>query len=414
MSQDPSSYQNDKRQELKDDAGKFGASAQQGQQAPYGQPQYGQPQSQYGQAPYGQPQYGQPQPQYGQPEQQPDAPYGQPAPQYGQPAPEQAQQPEAHPQPEGPSEQPQYGQPAPEQAQQPPFSQPGQPPYGQPGQPYPGMPGQPFQPGQPTYGQPGAFGQPGQRPPFGQPGPQGMPGQFPGQFPGQIPGQAPAQRMLAFPEAVEICLRKYFNVNGRASRSELWWFMLAIFVVNLVIGMAGNAVNGTAGTYAQSIFGLLIAPAQICAIARRLHDTGKSGWWQLLSLTLIGAIPVIIFCCMRSSPMPNMYGDVPNRPGEPSELERLRGQRAQGGPRPPFGSQPGAFPGQPGQPQQPPFGQSQNYGQPQQFGQAAPQAPYGQPQQPGQPSPYGQQPQAPYGQPQQPGQPGQPQNYGQQ
>ena len=90
MSQDPTGYQNDKGQELKDDAGRFGGSAQQAPQAPYGQPQCGQPahygqsqygQPQYGQAPYGQPQYGQPQQPYGY-GQQPV--YGQP----GQPGPE--------------------------------------------------------------------------------------------------------------------------------------------------------------------------------------------------------------------------------------------------------------------------------------------------------------------------------------
>jgi uncharacterized membrane protein YhaH (DUF805 family) len=221
--------------------------------------------------------------------------------------------------------------------------------------------------------------------------------------------------MLAFPEAVEICLRKYFDVKGRASRSEFWWFALATGVISLILGLAGNAISPTAGQYAQIIFSLAVAPASICACARRLHDTGKSGWWQLLNLTGVGSIVILVFCCLRSSPMPNKYGDFPNRPGEPSELERLRGQRAQGGPRPPFGGQPGPFPGQPSQPQQPPFGQQPPYGQPQQFGQAAPQAPYGQP---GQQQAYGQQPQAPYGQPfpqqGQPAQPGQPQNYGQQ
>ncbi len=332
MSQDQSSYQNDKRQELKDDAGKFGDSAQQGQPSPqanYGQPQYGQPQ--YGQANYGQIQYRQPQ--YGQ------APYGQPAPQgtYAQPGQEpltSSQQPQLEAQTEAPTSHadakygqtpfqqdtpaPQYGQqPAPQYRQPDQFTQQQQ--YSSPFQQ--GMPGQP--------GQPGQFGQFGQQAPFGQSG-------FQGQYAPQDIYAPVQQRMLGFVEAFQICLYKIFNYEGRASRSEFWFLSLWEFIIATVLCAIIAPLYSSNSTHTIGAI-LLVVSVIFCCIAffvnlsctcRRLHDTGKSGWLQLLYLVpCIGSLLIFIFCVMPSEPRPNQYGDIPNRLGDAPELDRIKARR---------------------------------------------------------------------------------------
>ena len=93
---------------------------------------------------------------------------------------------------------------------------------------------------------------------------------------------------MSFAESVQTCFRKYVDFNGVASRSEFWWFMLFVFVVAVVL----NLVSPTLANIVS--LGLLLP--QLAVGARRLHDTGKSGWWQLLLLLpVIGLIVLIVF-----------------------------------------------------------------------------------------------------------------------
>lgn len=73
--------------------------------------------------------------------------------------------------------------------------------------------------------------------------------------------------------------------------------------------MLNDAEQGSAMALAMNILFLVIAVPQISAGTRRLHDTGRSGWWQLLSFTLIGLIPLIIWLAQEGSKEPNKYGE---------------------------------------------------------------------------------------------------------
>ena len=77
-------------------------------------------------------------------------------------------------------------------------------------------------------------------------------------------------------------MRKYATFDGRASRSEYWWFALFLTVVIL----AASSVSEILG----SIFGVLLFLPHAAALVRRLHDVGYSGWWfwypYVLSLLL--------------------------------------------------------------------------------------------------------------------------------
>ena len=106
---------------------------------------------------------------------------------------------------------------------------------------------------------------------------------------------------MTFLKSIETCFTKYVNFNGRASRSEYWWFILFVIVCWIVGFALGPVIE------AVIIFGLLLPSIAVCA--RRLHDIGKSGWLQLIQLIpIIGVIILIIWCATEGTKKKNEYG----------------------------------------------------------------------------------------------------------
>ena len=113
---------------------------------------------------------------------------------------------------------------------------------------------------------------------------------------------------MNFTDAVSVCLRKYVDFTGRASRSEVWWFYLFQFVVLLITGMVSYTLYGLAAL-------ALLLPS-LSAGARRLHDIGKTGWWLLISLIpLIGWLVALYFLVQPTSPETNQWGPPPGAAG---------------------------------------------------------------------------------------------------
>ena len=110
---------------------------------------------------------------------------------------------------------------------------------------------------------------------------------------------------MNMPQAVStVLIKKYATFNGRAGLSEYWWFILFLTLGNLVFNGLDSYLGTTAGFMYQGnieiktslfngIFSLLTFVPSIAVAARRLHDVNKSGWWQLLMLTIIGIFPLV-------------------------------------------------------------------------------------------------------------------------
>ena len=119
-------------------------------------------------------------------------------------------------------------------------------------------------------------------------------------------------------------LRKYAVFTGRARRKEYWMFFLVNLVISVVLGifgiaaglgifggMVGRAIDG-AVTAITGFYSLAILIPGIAVGVRRLHDTGRSGWWILIALVpVIGAIILIIFYVENGNPGHNKYGADP-------------------------------------------------------------------------------------------------------
>lgn len=121
---------------------------------------------------------------------------------------------------------------------------------------------------------------------------------------GALYGASPVQAWRRY-------VTKYFVFSGRASRAEFWWWMLGFVVVSIVLSLINKAVVGPAPTTTDlgmimsytlqtsiltSAWALLNFIGAAALTVRRLHDTGRSGWWWFIQLILgIGSIIMIIF-----------------------------------------------------------------------------------------------------------------------
>ena len=115
----------------------------------------------------------------------------------------------------------------------------------------------------------------------------------------------PRQRefTMDFVQAIKSCLGQYATFSGRASRSEYWWFFLFQVLVMVATGMLGDVINGLASL-------ALLLPA-LAVGTRRLHDIGRTGWWQLLLLTGIGYFVLLYWWVQPTDGASNIYGELP-------------------------------------------------------------------------------------------------------
>ena len=100
------------------------------------------------------------------------------------------------------------------------------------------------------------------------------------------------------------CFNKYFDFETRSSRKEIWYWQL--FRILMFLSITYLESLGLSGLLFISNFIFLIP--EIAVSIRRLHDINKSGWWILLTLTIIGIIPLTYFYCIKGDDGANDYG----------------------------------------------------------------------------------------------------------
>ncbi len=130
-------------------------------------------------------------------------------------------------------------------------------------------------------------------------------------------------------------LSQYADFDGRARRKEYWTFTLVNYFIGTVmyIGLfaiviptegesqAANIIVGVLGI-AFGIFALAMLIPTIAVTTRRLHDTGRTGWFQLLRFVPFGNLVLLIFTIQDSHPGGNIYGPNPKDLGNgPTTIE---------------------------------------------------------------------------------------------
>jgi uncharacterized membrane protein YhaH (DUF805 family) len=132
---------------------------------------------------------------------------------------------------------------------------------------------------------------------------------------------------VSFQDAVRTCLQqRYAQFDGRSRRSEFWFFVLFSAIVRAIANVldailhTGNANTG-AGLVSTVVTLAILVPS-IAVGARRLHDTGHSGWWQLIALTGVGIILLIIWWA-QDGHGENQYGPNPKGYGSAEAYQQM-------------------------------------------------------------------------------------------
>lgn len=123
-------------------------------------------------------------------------------------------------------------------------------------------------------------------------------------------------------------LKKYAVFTGRARRKEFWWFHLVTVIITGVLGFIdreeGFMDPGTDRGLLESLFTLAMLVPSASVSIRRLHDTGRNGWWLFISVVpLVGLITFVVFMALDGQKGENDYGPDPkeaNDGPQPADL----------------------------------------------------------------------------------------------
>jgi uncharacterized membrane protein YhaH (DUF805 family) len=139
--------------------------------------------------------------------------------------------------------------------------------------------------------------------------------------PGMMTGR-PAQMMGFIDSVKSVLMNNFANFEGRASRSEYWWFFLFTFLISFPLGIIDGIMLVVmdvpmdsvlwAITPMSTLFQLAVMIPQLALGVRRMHDLGKSGWMLLIGLIpCVGIILLIVWTASDGEPHDNAYGPVP-------------------------------------------------------------------------------------------------------
>ena len=116
---------------------------------------------------------------------------------------------------------------------------------------------------------------------------------------------------MNFTQAITTCMGKYGTFSGRASRSEYWWFYLFVVIISwgsIIVSGAMYSPDDLMFEILPNLVSLIFLVPGIAAGSRRLHDIGKSGWWQLLwIIPIIGWILLIVWLATNTKPEGDKY-----------------------------------------------------------------------------------------------------------
>ena len=117
---------------------------------------------------------------------------------------------------------------------------------------------------------------------------------------------------MSFTEAIGSVFSKYVDFDGRAHRSEYWYFVLFSLLINLPLEYLSRSSRIAA--WLAVLFSLATFLPGLAVEIRRLHDIEKSGWnIFLILIPLVGAIILFVFLCREGDRGDNMYGPDPTR-----------------------------------------------------------------------------------------------------
>ena len=119
---------------------------------------------------------------------------------------------------------------------------------------------------------------------------------------------------MTFSKSISVCFSKYATFEGRARRSEYWWFFLFSLIASIVLSILDT------NEVLINAFSIIMFLPSLAVSARRLHDTGRSGWWQMIYFTVVG-IPILIYwLAIEGNEGKNSY-DIPNLIREDREVK---------------------------------------------------------------------------------------------
>ncbi|OEE69608.1 DUF805 domain-containing protein [Vibrio genomosp. F6] len=108
-------------------------------------------------------------------------------------------------------------------------------------------------------------------------------------------------------------IKKYATFSGRSRRKEHWYFFLFNILIGIVLGFTdavmGNVTSTSGYGLLGSIYSLALLIPGIAVGVRRLHDTGRTGWWLLIALIpIIGVFVLLYFTASKGDVGSNKYG----------------------------------------------------------------------------------------------------------